>query len=218
MPAAVLEAPPPAPRRFTFDAQRARHRAKITLLHVRYVLGYLAAGFGISAPVTLGYQIYYGRDTTEMLALTGLSAIYGVLFVVPFLVLAPVTRIEWERMRVPEFRNFELTVSRYSAIVSLGLFVVSLLRFGSWADRMARWLPPGLFWTVFVLMGTAWAKIKAQTIIFPEFYADQGGDRVLAVPATAKTVTAPAPGETGVVRVDGPTPSDPARAGTRTET
>lgn len=168
--------------RFRGAAQRARLRAKISLLHLRYVLGYLAAGFGVSAPVTLGFQIYYGQDSGEVLALTGLSLLYGLAILVPFVLLEPVTHVAWEKMRVPEFRIFELAVSRSAAIVSLVLFLVSLLRFGSFGARMARWLPPGLFWTVFVLMGTAWAKIKAQTYIFPEFYADRGGERVLEIP------------------------------------
>ena len=56
--------------RFRVAAKRARLHAKISLLHTRYVMGYLAAGFGVSAPVTLGYQVYYGQDSREMLALT----------------------------------------------------------------------------------------------------------------------------------------------------
>lgn len=172
----------PAKERLRVAALRAKAHAKITLLHVRYVLGYLSAGFGVSAPVTLGYQIYYGQDTGQVVALTGLSVLYGIVLLVPFLALEPVTRVDWERMRVPEFRMFELVVSRWAALLSLGLFVVSLLKFGAWAEQLARWMPPGLFWTVFVLMGTAWAKIKAQTLIFPEFYLDRGGERVLDVP------------------------------------
>lgn len=182
--AASADGAPPAPRaeRFRQAAKLAQLHAKISLLHTRYVLGYLAAGFGVSAPVTLGYQIYYGQDSHEMLALTGLSLLYGGLFLVPFVVLEPVTRVAWERMRVPEFRIFELRVCRSAALVSVVLFMVSLIRIGKLGDQIARWMPPGLFWTVLVLMGTAWAKIKAQTYIFPEFYADRGGERVLAIP------------------------------------
>lgn len=173
---------PAARERLRVAAQRVRLQAKIKLLHTRYVLGYLAAGFGVSAPVTLGYQIYYGQDSGEVLALTGLSLLYGVAFSIPFLLLEPVTRVEWQRMRVPEFRIFELVVSRSAALVSLGLFAAGLAAHALGEARLKAWLPPGLFWTVFVLMGTAWAKIKAQTWIFPEFYADHGGERVLEVP------------------------------------
>jgi hypothetical protein len=162
-------------------ADLARQHAKIKLLHLRYVMGYLGAGFAVSAPVTLGYQVYYGQDAGEMMALTGLSLVYGLALLVPFLALEPVTRVAWEKMRVPEFRMFELAVSRSAMVVSLVMFLVSMARVGPLAARLARWMPPGLFWTVFVLMATAWAKIKAQTIIFPEFYADRGGDRVLEV-------------------------------------
>ena len=162
-------------------AELARQHAKIQLLHVRYVLGYLAAGFGVSAPVTLGYQVYYGQDAREMMALTGLSVAYGVALFVPFIALEPVTRIAWERMRVPEFRMFELAVSRSAAIVSFALFAVSMVRPGAISAAMIKWMPPGLFWTVFVLMGTAWGKIRAQVFMFPEFYADAGGERVLQI-------------------------------------
>ena len=178
-PEAPDSATPSGRERLRQAAELARQHAKLKLLHVRYVLGYLAAGFGVSTPVTLGYQVYYGRDGREMMALTGLAIGYGVALLIPFVVLEPVTRVAWERMRVPEFRIFELAVSRSAALVSLALFLVSVLRFGAAAEAMARWLPPGLFWSVFVLMGTGWIKIKAQTIIFPEFYADRDGDRVL---------------------------------------
>jgi hypothetical protein len=183
----------PAPQRLRVAARRARAHAKIHLLHVRYVLGYLAAGFGVSAPVTLGYQVYYGQAAGEMFGLTGLSVLYGTLLLIPFFLLEPVTRVAWERMRVPEFRMFELTVSRWSMYASLALFVLSMLRIGAFAERMARWMPPGLFWTVFVLMGTAWAKIKAQVLIFPEFYADRGGDRILHVPPVDEDMPADQP-------------------------
>lgn len=173
---------PAARERFRVAAQRVGLQAKFKLLHARYVVGYLAAGFGVSAPVTLGYQIYYGQDSGEMLALTGLSLLYGSAFLVPFVVLEPVTRVEWQRMRVPEFRIFELVVSRSAAIVSSILFAAGLGAHAAGDARLKAWLPPGLFWTVFVLMFTAWAKIKAQTWIFPEFYADHGGERVLELP------------------------------------
>jgi hypothetical protein len=184
-------APTPAPQeRLRVAADRARARAKFGLLHLRYVTGYLAAGFGVSAPVTLGYQIYYGENALQMMALTGLSVLYGIVFLAPFLALEPLTRVAWGRMRVPEFRMFELTVSRSAALVSLALFVASLFTHMSSASRLARWLPPGLFWTVCVLMATAWAKIKAQVILFPEFYADRGGERVLgASPVPARPGT-----------------------------
>jgi hypothetical protein len=116
-----------------------------------------------------------------MLALTGLSLAYGIGLGLPFLALEPITRIAWQKMRVPEFRMFELAVSRSAAIVSFALFCVSMVRPASISASMTRWLPPGLFWTVFVLMGTAWAKIRAQVVLFPEFYADEGGERVLQV-------------------------------------
>jgi hypothetical protein len=162
--------------------QRAAAHAKIKLLHARYVLGYLAAGFGVSAPVTLGYQVYYGQDARQMLALTGLSLMYGAVFGLPFLVLEPLTRIEWERMRVPEFRLFELAVCRHATLASFALFLASLFGLTERGARFAVWIPSGLFWTVFVLMFTAWAKIKVQVLIFPEFYADRGGERLLQVP------------------------------------
>lgn len=200
-PAVPPDRPEPAndrKERFRLAAERARLHAKFSLLHVRYVLGYLAAGFGVSVPVTLGYQIYYGQDAGEVLALTGLSLLYALVCLVPFVLLEPMTRVAWEKMRVPEFRIFELGVSRAAAIVSLGFFALSLIRAGNFGAHMARWLPPGLFWTVFVLMGTAWAKIKAQTYIFPEFYADRGGERVLSIPTRDPAALCPPAGTPSV--------------------
>src|SRR5580700_8454810 len=76
------------------------------LLHARYAFGYLAAGFLVSVPISLGSKVGYGLTLSEALVETGLSLAYGVVLLVPFFALIPFSRIDWHAMKVPEFQLF----------------------------------------------------------------------------------------------------------------
>ena len=144
-----------------------RKRVARVLLHVRYVFGYLAAGFLVSVPISLGARIGAGLEALEAVKQIGLSVVYGVALYLPFFALAPFSNVDWKEMRVPEFQLFELSVTRTTTLVAAVLLLLSIqLRVSSW-----MFAEPRVVWTVFVLMLFSWARIKVQTFLFPEFYA-----------------------------------------------
>lgn len=199
MPTEADSSPPPSPapspaERLWTAASRAKKRAQLRLLRVRYVLGYLAGSLLVSVPIDVGYQLASGRGTPTGIAAAGVSIGYGLVCVVGFFVLRPLTQIPWERVRVPEFAVFEMHVAAFASAVSLLLLAVSLA-LGVVVHEGSLWLPPRLFWTVFVLVGLAWVKLKVQTLLFPEFYADRGGEKILSLedPPEAGAAAAPVP-------------------------
>ena len=135
------------------------------LLHVRYVFGYLAAGFLVSVPISIGSKVGYGLTLGDALRECGLSIAYGGFLLLPFFALIPVSRIDWKAMNVPEFQLFELSVTRTATLVAAALFLVSAA-----LRQFTRLAEPRVAWTVVVLMLFAWGRIKVQTLIFPEFY------------------------------------------------
>lgn len=149
---------------------------KIFLLHIRYVFGYLSAGFLVSSPIYLGTKMIGQFGSVEWEPATFwhiyYSIITGLICLVPFVLLIPVTRIEWENMRVPEFKIFELTLTRWASYVSLAYLItcaVMSFKFG-YDVREPWWFDLQIAWMVFTLMVSAWAKIKIQTIMFRDFY------------------------------------------------
>src|SRR5947209_7960040 len=81
------------------------------LLHVRYVFGYLATGFLVSVPISLGSKAGYGLTWGDAFKSAALSVGYGAVLIVPFVGLIPFTRFDWKAMRVPEFQLFEKAVA-----------------------------------------------------------------------------------------------------------
>jgi hypothetical protein len=160
-------------------ADRARLAAKLRLLRARYVFGYLAASFLVSVPLDVGYRVASGQAGADTFASVGVSILYGLGCLLGFLILRPFTGIPWERVRVPEFAIFEMRVAALSGVVAAILLGASLVA-GLAVPQAALFLSPRLFWTVLVLMILAWGKIKLQTLVFPEFYADRGGERILS--------------------------------------
>jgi len=152
--------------RQAFDA-RAKRVARV-LLHARYVFGYLAAGFLVSVPISLGSRIGYGIGFKEALENMGLSVTYGILLLIPFFVLIPFSRIDWKGMRVPEFQLFELAVTRHATWVGFALCLVFYQ-----LHAFTNWVEPSVAWTVAVLMLFAWGRIKVNVLLFPEFYKEE---------------------------------------------
>lgn len=143
-----------------------RKRVARLLLHVRYVFGYLAAGFLVSVPISLGSRIGTGVEFFEGAKAIGLSLVYGLVLLVPFFALIPFSNIDWKEMRVPEFQLFELSVTRTATFVALVLVLLSVQ-----VHVFSKLAEPRVAWTVFVLMLFSWGRIKVQTKLFPEFYA-----------------------------------------------
>ncbi|HBP20595.1 MAG TPA: hypothetical protein DEA08_22750, partial [Planctomycetes bacterium] len=162
------------------EINRTRLIAKVFLLHVRYVFGYLAFGFAVSAPLQLGrlHQQGWEEGIFKSLLLGGMCGI-------PFLLLWPLTIIAWERMRIPEFKNLELGLTRWAAIVAaLWVFSCGVVRWPLRLDGFVAWIAdPQIAWITFGLMFFAWLRVKFHTMIFREFYTlKHDEDLVLRVP------------------------------------
>jgi hypothetical protein len=175
------DAPPPsstqALKALRVALEHRRQRAMRFFLHVRYVFGYLAAGFLVSVPLSLGMKVGSGLSVSEAFAEGGLSIGYGLVLLVPFAGLWPFSRIDWKAMRVPEFQLFELAVTRTATFAALILCLLSIYLRG-----FTEHADPRLAWMVFMLMLVAWGRIKMQTRLFPEFYSQ--GDAAGGPPAT----------------------------------
>jgi hypothetical protein len=172
------------------ELTRARLLTRVFMLHLRYTFGYLAFGFLISAPI----QLIVRRELDGGHFFKSLTL--GLACVIPFLVLWPFTRIAWERMRVPEFKNLELALTRWATalalifvIVAAGITVlfghptpgpdgeIPALPWWVWiCDARVAWLTLGL-------MFVSWIRVKFHTLLFREFYTLKAeDDLVLRVP------------------------------------
>ncbi len=169
--------------------ERTRVRATRALAHVRYVFGYLASGFLISVPISAASHFIGAGDARlgDAVVESFVSIAQGVLCLIPFFALVPVSRVDWKNMRVPEYQLFDLKVTRSAAIASGVLCLLSFqLHF------FARWIQPKVYWYVFVLTLFSWARVKALTLLFPEFY-ELEREVVPAAPAAAPPVAPPSP-------------------------
>ena len=153
--------------------QRASLVTQVLLLHVRYTCGYLATGFLVSAPIQLIGASHGEWDEGRIWK----SMLLGGLFGLPFLALIPFTNVDWGRMRIPEFKHLELAFCRWAVWVSLGLMVLALLIEavsgpGALLDRRVAWVN-------LVLMFFAWVRVKANMVMFREFYTLKPGDELV---------------------------------------
>lgn len=185
---------------------RAGLVTQVLLLHIRYTCGHLAAGFLVSAPIQLIGGSYGQWDEGRIWKSMWLGGLFGL----PFLLLMPFTNVDWGRMRIPEFKHLELAFSRWALWASLGLLVLALLiQAGHGSDSL---LDLRVAWVNLVLMFFAWVRVKANMIMFREFYTLKPGDElVISLPLGYKRPhqdegsTEPAPTE--------PAPTDPAPTG-----
>jgi hypothetical protein len=82
-----------------------------------------------------------------------------------YFVFWPILRYyDWGNMRLPAFKLFELAVTRNATLVSFGLLILS-----PFYPLLTG--PPRVVWLLFLFELVAYAKIKANTLIFREFYA-----------------------------------------------
>ncbi len=173
------------------ELKRGRLLTKVFLLHLRYSFGYLAFGFLVSAPIQLGWrrELASGGHMFKSLAL-------GLACALPFLLLWPFTRIAWGRMRVPEFKNLELALTRWATVMAI-LFVVlaaSVTVLFGHPEPGPDGVVPQLPWWVWIcdvrvawltlgLMFFSWIRVKFHTLLFREFYTLKAeDDLVLRVP------------------------------------
>ncbi len=178
------------------ELHRGRLLTVVLLLHLRYTFGYLAFGFMVSAPLQLAYRSEWGDHLLK-------SIVLGSLCVVPFVCLWPFTRIDWGRMRVPEFMNLELALTRWATVLALAFLIFSgvvRLFAGHSDDDEAWWVwvcDVRVAYLTLGLMFFAWIRVKFNTLLFREFYTlTASDDLVLRVPPSQLMLdlTPPRPG------------------------
>jgi hypothetical protein len=153
---------------------------KVILLHARYTFGYLSAGFLLSAPFTIGWRHGEGLEPIAK------SVILGVLCAIPFGLLIPFSQIDWGRMRLPEFKNLEVALTRYATYTMVGVLVAFLgvQAFVS-SEHFLHWLcDVRVAWINLFLMLFAWVRTKFHVVLFRDFYTlKPGDDLVLSAPS-----------------------------------
>ena len=82
-----------------------------------------------------------------------------------FVGMIPMTRVNWAHMRLPEFKIFELAVARNAFVFAIIGFILG------WIED-SRFIRSDVWGTVVVLMAFAYGNLKAQTIIFRDFYRE----------------------------------------------
>jgi len=135
----------------------------LALLHARYVLGQLAAGFLVSVPVQLllrGGEVHLFQ-----------SLAWGIVFLAGSVLLLPLTPFDWSRVNIPRYKRFEATVCFIAAAVARLLFLSSYI-----VEPIGR--NRSVMWFVFVITLFAWARERGNMLLFPAFYRkpQSGGD------------------------------------------
>ncbi|MHC5077935.1 MAG: hypothetical protein ACYTHN_02875, partial [Planctomycetota bacterium] len=87
------------------------------------------------------------------------SLAYGIVFLLAFALLIPVSRFDWRTVTVPEFMRFEATVHFFSALVAALLLGASLLIPELRNNRH-------VFWIVLLITGFAWLQKKMHSFLF----------------------------------------------------
>ena len=132
----------------------------------------------MSTPIQLILSEEWGRAIVT-------SIVYGAICAVIFVVLIPLTRINWVEMRLPDFKVWELSVTRNSTILSAVFLVLCYLFATPWLNRDAASL-------AFILMLVAYMKIKGHSFLFREFYNAAERARLLKIMDTPDDVQRPA--------------------------
>jgi hypothetical protein len=194
--------------------RRTRFLAKVIAIHVRYACGYLMTGFLVSAPIQLG-RVHEGGQAIFK------SILLGLIFAVPFVALIPFTRIDWTKMRLPEFKNLELGLTKWSTIGGAAFLLFALLSRPFTAEGSpARWLLDAhIAWVTLGFMAFAWVRVQLDSWLFKEFYVLHPDDDTLVLfrlpPEERKAPaaeTAAAPVEPRVAE-PAPGPTEPSAAG-----
>ena len=185
---AVLEIP---------RVRRTRFLAKVVAIHARYTCGYLMTGFIVSGPIQLGR----GKEGGGAIFA---SILLGLAFLLPFVALIPFTKIAWEKMRLPEFKNLELGLTRWALIASVGLllFTWCVQAFAIPGTPLTWLFDPHLAWVNLVLMLFAWVRVQFDAWLFREFYTLHPDDDTLVLfrlPADMRRAPARAPGDAAIV-------------------
>lgn len=145
-------------------------------IHARYSCGYLMTGFLVSAPI----QLSRGHEGDGAIFK---SIILGLFCALPFVLLIPFTRVRWESMRLPEFKNLELGLTRWATITSVAFVALAYIcRWIAAEKSPMRWLfDPHIAWVNLGLMAFAWVRIQFDAWLFREFYTLHPDDDTLVL-------------------------------------
>ncbi len=151
------------------------------ILVTRYTIGYLAAGFLVSGPLWLAVDMRFGPIVPSLTAGLILTALYYLL--------GPLSRHDWHKMLLPDFKLFELACTRNATIDAADLLVAAAIH------RMATSAEESYLtaaWIEFLLMITAYGRVKFDTWMFEDFYRAQVKAVVHDAAELAKVAPAPA--------------------------
>lgn len=185
---------------------RQRLLFKVALVHTRYTCAYLATAFLVSTPYQLIWQLFratsgeQGREPRFGPILH--SLIVGLALLVIMAVLIPATRIDWSKMRLPEFKVLELNLAWYALVVSAAYLALSIVADPIWGDDSAvgQLCDRRVALPVFTLMAFSWVRGKFDAWLFKDFYTLHPDDDSLilfkTVPPPASSRAAPRPATT----------------------
>lgn len=184
-------------------ARLARTRLLVTviLVHVRYTLGYLAVAFLVSAPIQLRHaaleQIVH-------------SVVLGLACLALMAVLIPLTKVDWARMRLPEFKNLELGLTQWASLATVAFLLLSFVADFVWGENslVGKLADRHVAWSAFTLMAFSWVRIRFDAWLFRDFYTLHPDDDTLVLFKTRPPSPRPLPsGATASTAPAGPPPA-----------
>lgn len=168
---------------------------KVVLVHVRYTCAYLATAFLVSTPYQLIWQLFRATRGDEAreprVGPIVHSLVVGLALLLVMAILIPLTRIDWSKMRLPEFKVFELNLAWWSLVVSAAYLALSAVADPIWGDDSAvgQLCDRRVALPVFTLMAFSWVRGKFDAWLFKDFYTLHPDDDSLVL---FKTVPPPA--------------------------
>jgi hypothetical protein len=199
---------------------RKRLLLKVALVHIRYTCAYLATAFLVSTPYQLIWQLFRatsGDASREPRAGPIVhSLLVGLALLLIMAILIPLTRIDWSKMRLPEFKVFELNLAWWALVVSAAYLALSIVADPIWGDDSAvgQLCDRRVALPVFTLMAFSWVRGKFDAWLFKDFYTLHPDDDSLVLfksvppPASSRAVPRPVTPATEVKPVEA-TPAAP---------
>ena len=176
---------------------------KVALVHIRYTCAYLATAFLVSTPYQLIWQLFRatsGDASQEPRAGPIVhSLLVGLALLLIMAVLIPLTRIDWSKMRLPEFKVFELNLAWWALVVSAAYLALSIVADPIWGDDSAvgQLCDRRVALPVFTLMAFSWVRGKFDAWLFKDFYTLHPDDDSLvlfkSVPPPSSSRAVPRP-------------------------
>jgi len=149
------------------------------VLETRYTFGYLAAGFLVSTP------LWILSDPGSDWSTVPYSLLYGIACLVVYFLFGPLAKADWKNLKLPEFKLFELSVTRWSCLLSFVFMLVLAIH-----PRLRWQWRLGLL--QFLVMLLPYLRIKLDTWLFKDFYEIEEKERRRVVRARERLKVAEA--------------------------